>query len=161
MKQWWLNLSLREQKIIMSAAVILIIIITYSFVWSPLSDSVDMLQQNVIQDRALLSWMKTTVPQIVTTNQGNIAHSVAEADLFSTVQQSLDSAGLKSALQNIEQQKEGTVKLSFNAVGFDKLMDWLVILQRDFGINPVEVNLDKSDEGQVKGSIILQTVQSR
>ncbi len=159
MKQWWLNLSLREQKIVMIATAVFIIIIAYFFMWSPLSDSVDTLQQNVIQDRELLSWMKIAVPQINVNQQANVSHPVAEADLFSTVQQSLDSSGLKSSLDNIEQQKEGTVKLSFKAVDFDKLIDWLIIIQRDFAINPIEVNLDKSNEGQVKGSVILQTVQ--
>lgn len=160
MKQWWLNLSIREQKIVIIAATVLLIMIAYFFIWSPLSDSVDTLQQNVIQDRDLLSWMKITVPQIGSVNSmGNIAHPVAEADLFGTVQQSLLTSGLKSSLENIEQQKEGTVKLSFHSVSFDNLIDWLLTLQRDYGIIPVEVNLDKDVEGHVKGEIILQTNQ--
>ncbi len=127
---------------------------------SPLSDSVDLLQQNVTQDKVLLSWMKITVPQIGSINStGNISHPTAEADLFSTVQQSLLTSGLKESLENIEQQKEGTLKLSFNSVSFDNLIDWLIILQRDYGIIPVELNLDKDVEGHVKGEIILQTNQ--
>jgi general secretion pathway protein M len=159
MKQWWTNLSIREQKIIIIATAILIIMIAYFLIWSPLSDSVNMLQRNVTQDRELLSWMKATVPHIAASNQNNTLHPITEAELFSTVQQSLLSSGLKSSLQNIEQQKEGTVKLSFKSVSFDKLIDWLISLQQNFGINPVEVSLDKNNEGLVKGSVILQTIK--
>ncbi len=159
MKQWWLNLSPREQKMVIIGAFFLAFIILYFFIWSPLSNSVDTLQTNVSQDTELLSWMKSILPQINASQIGATnVHPVNPADLFATVQQSLTSSGLKTNTQNIEQQKEGTIKISFNAVSFDNLMDWLIVLQRDYGITPAEVHLDKiAQEGQVKGEVVLQT----
>lgn len=159
MKQWWLHLSIREQRTVIIGSVLLFFIVMYFFIWSPISDTVDTLQQNVVQDSELLSWMKITAPQInVTQVTSSAAHPVAAADLFGTVQQSLLSSGLKSALQNIEQQKAGTIKLTFNSISFDNLINWLIAVQRDYGVSAVEVNLNKvADEGHVKGEIVLQS----
>lgn len=159
MKQWWHNLTPREQKVVMIGATILLIIVVHFFIWSPLSDSVDLLQQNVAQDKELLAWMKMNLPKIDTAKIGaNSAHPVNPADMFATVQQSLTTSGLKSVTQNIEQQKVGVIEVSFNAVGFDNLMDWLIILHRDFVITPIEVHLDKiAEEGTVKGEVVLQS----
>lgn len=159
MKQWWHNLTPREQKVVMFGAIILLIMIVHFFIWSPLSDSVDLLKQNVSQDRDLLTWMKLNLPRIDTTKIGaKSAQPVNPADMFATVQQSIATSGLKSETQNIEQQKVGTIKVSFNAVGFDNLMNWLIILHRDFGITPIEVHLDRiAEEGTVKGEVLLQS----
>lgn len=158
MKEWWQHLSNREQKLVLMSGIFIIALIFYFLIWSPVSDSLTTLQNNVSQEQQLLSWMRTAVPQLETVSTTNLGtSSVNAANLFTTIENSLASNGLKSELKDIKQNQDGTITLTFDQVDFDDLINYLISLQQQYGIIITTFNSSKlPSTGYVKCEVVLQ-----
>lgn len=158
MKEWWQHLSNREQKLVLLSGIFIIAIVFYFLIWSPVSGSLTTLQNNVTQEQQLLSWMRTAVLQLETNSSTNLGNTtVNAATLFTTIENSLTSNGLKSELKDIKQNQDGTITLTFDQVDFDDLINYLISLQQQYGIIITTFNSSKlPNTGYVKCEVVLQ-----
>lgn len=158
MKEWWQNLSPREQKLLILTGAFFIVAVLYFFIWSPISDSLTNLQNNVAQEKDLVAWMKTAVPQLQSAATIQTSQAIVSADkLFTTVENSLTTSNLKNDLANIKQNQDGTVTLSFNKIAFDQLINYLVKIEQQYSIVITTFSATRlSANGLVKCEVVLQ-----
>ena len=142
-KNWWKNLSLRDQQLLIISSTILLPVLLYFFILSPLYGSVTDLKQQVISQRELVDWMQTEVSQIKNFLNINEQSQTITADNFANViLLSLQTKDLKQYLQSANDQNSSTMEsIKFKAVPFDSLMDWITLLWQQYQIKTVSLDV--------------------
>jgi len=57
---WWQGLAERERRMLAVGAAVVALLLGWSFVWYPLAQARDSLQQRVARERTDLAWMQQT-----------------------------------------------------------------------------------------------------
>lgn len=126
MKEWWINLSLREKQYVSLGTVAVLILLFYSLIWSPLSNKVISMRGQIQRNEQLLAWIQTADKQIQLVEK-NLQQSASSSStsLLSTTQNLINESTLSSQLSQLRQADSDSVQLSFKQVDFDKLIAWL------------------------------------
>jgi general secretion pathway protein M len=159
MKEWWLNLTPREQQLLSIGSVILVIALFYLFIWQPLVSSIDDLNDTIAGQQQLLAWMNSTTPQLIEAR--NMSKPIAQIDanlLLSTIDQSLKAKPISDKPPEINQTESNKVQVKFVTVGFDNLIAWLNDLwqNNDILVSQATITSSKST-GEVQASLILES----
>lgn len=157
MKEWWLNLNLREKQTVSLGAVALIVGIIYLLVWSPLSDSVTTTRDQIQHNQKLLDWMKTADAKIQAAEaMGQTPHALSTGSRLSNVQNDLKKSPIGNSVTQLVQAENDSVKLNFQKVDFDLLISWLTTLWQQYGLVVSQMTVKSSDApGMVTAEFIL------
>ena len=143
MKEWWLNLSLREKETISLGAFALVILGIYIFIWSPLTNKVTSLREQIERDSQLLKWMQSADQQIESAEK-TAKTTKNSGSLLSIAQTLIQESALSSQLTQLRQTDADSVQLSFKEVSFDTLIVWLAesskkehLLISEFRVTPL------------------------
>ncbi len=154
--QWFLALEKRERLVLSGGALILCSVIIYAGILSPYLSHRHALLVHVREQRARLAWMRPAANRIKLLS-GNRPTALPGGSLLSTVNSSAASAGLGSALQQAQQESDGSVRVQFNAAAFDSLVRWLSDVRQMYGIVPDDMTVERgSGPGLVNASIKLR-----
>lgn len=126
MKDWWMNLSLRDKQIYSSLSVVIFLSLIYMLVWSPLEESADHLRQSVKSNITLLRWMEGTDAKIRALQKQAQPVKSDSASLLSLTQSDLNQQSFARNILQIEQSEGQSVQVRFQNVNFDDLLKWLV-----------------------------------
>ncbi|MBF0284024.1 MAG: type II secretion system protein M [Magnetococcales bacterium] len=98
--------------------------------------------------------LRSTLPPTGEIAQGQTLMAVAE--------RTIRSSGLEKNLTRVEPGEQNTVRVSFDAVGFDRLIHWLNQLQREFGVEAARISIkrDEAHVGMVSARLTLSTVSA-
>ena len=157
MKEWWQERSQREKSIVSIGGVIFLVIIIYLIIWQPINDSINRMQQDNINNAALLSWMKQADAVLAKSHQSNGAHKTTSAtERLAAVQTSLQSTPFKRNVAQVAQTQQNDVRVQIKKAYFDDLSSWLVSIWQNNGIAVKTLNIRRlSNQGQVTANIIL------
>jgi Type II secretory pathway, component PulM len=138
MKQWWQDLTTRERRIVLAAALVLLFIVLYWNVWSPLRQHLQQQREQVQQLQQQLSWMQQQAPLVRQLKQQSAPPGEYSGDIASTLSNS--SQGYQIVLKRI--QPQGTNALvEMDTTSFDQLVSWLNMLEQQYGITPQQIDL--------------------
>ncbi|MCP5158532.1 MAG: type II secretion system protein M [Gammaproteobacteria bacterium] len=158
MKVWWDSLGAREQWLVGGGAVLALSILVYVLIWEPFQSSHRRLQHSVAEQRTDLVWMRQVAQKIQ--RLGNVGAMQSQSDgrsLLTLVDQTARTAGLGTALKQINPQGDDKLNVRLDAVEFDKLLPWLSALEREHPIILVNLNVDRTGaSGLVNARVILQ-----
>lgn len=159
MRDWWLNLSLREKQVTALGSIAVIFLLLYALIWAPLSYGVDSLREKISHNANLLSFMRETDNEIQTLErQGNLAHS-SNTSLLSTVQSDINNTSFARNITQLQEVENNTVQLKLQKVGFDALMKWLIALCRQHRLVISQMNITLgTDPGIVNAELKLQSL---
>ncbi|OGT45518.1 MAG: hypothetical protein A3E83_05590 [Gammaproteobacteria bacterium RIFCSPHIGHO2_12_FULL_41_20] len=146
MKEWWQQLELREKKILASGGAILVILLIYLLVWSPLTNKVATLRQAISKNQRLLAWMQQADKQMqgLSGKSTAVQFATTPAALLGSLQSSIQKAGLAHQLTQIKEGGDETILLQFKAVDFDTLINWLVQAQHQQGFKVSHMSVVKT-----------------
>jgi type II secretory pathway component PulM len=159
-KVWWSRLNLREQKLLIrggiSLGLLIICLIFFYLIYVKLDD----LKENISDQKALLSWMQTAVPEIQGLRQSaGQRQSIPSGSLLTFVEQTLKQTNLSKALTTLEKspdENQESVQLDFDKVSFDDLMTWLIKFWREYNITITQFSATRgSDKGFVQANIVI------
>ena len=157
MKDWWQGLSARERSFVSSLSAVVIILIAYFIIWSPIQNSVSQLKQTVSNNQSLLSWMQQA-NQTIQANQ-NSGHSMQNTDptqRLAVIQTSLKQTNFGTKVTQLEQAEQNNVRVVISKTNFDALTTWLTNLWEIHGIIVNELTLKRlNDQGLVSANIVL------
>ncbi|EKD77292.1 MAG: hypothetical protein ACD_42C00396G0007 [uncultured bacterium] len=129
------NLADRERRIALVGGVLVAALIFYAVIWSPLSSAVDDSKKQLYTQRSLLLYLKKSSQKIQQLKASGVTVSVtSNADLLSVLEQSLSSQSLSSYLKQVNEPQQNQFALTFKAVPFDKLMQWLQMMSSTHGV---------------------------
>lgn len=151
--QYWHNLQPREQKILIAGGVFLILFLLYYILSSGTGRSAQMAQQ-VEREQQLLTWMQPVVAQIVMSRTQVVGDKITPQNILPQVELSLAHAGLSGYVSALNLEAD-QVRIEFNDVVYESLVDWLYAFSRQ-GAIVREFSVTKSEEvGVVQANILI------
>lgn len=151
MKEWFESREPRERLILAVGAAVVVVLVAWKLVWSPLSNGVERLDSSVESQSRLLVDAQTAAA---------LAPRAAASSSRST--QSLrvvvDSTARSHGIPLAQIRETGTTELTarFQRSAFDALLGWLVTLESEHGIVVQTATITGSQEpGLVTGQVLL------
>jgi general secretion pathway protein M len=151
----WRSLQPRERLALATAAVVILILLFYLFLWSPMQRDLTRLRVTVPQDRAKLAVMRAQALQVARLRAGS-AQSPSD-NLLSALEQSATTRGLRQNIGRIEPEGTNGARVVIEEVGFNNLVTWLADLQAR-GIRVENAVLQrKASPGAVSARLLLRS----
>lgn len=157
MKEWWNNLSQRDQFVMIIGGIAMSLLMIYSLVWSPLDERVNELNKEVTYQKQLLHWMSGAQKELhQASKQKKQAQSIDNSALLGATVDALKTAKLDKYAYQIEQTEAGKIKLNYASVPFDLLLKWSIDFWSSYQVVMSELDITPLDKpGFVKAQLIF------
>ncbi|MFT4808742.1 MAG: general secretion pathway protein M [Paraglaciecola sp.] len=147
LKSTFLQLSSREQRLVIISAVLVLVAIFYWGIWSPLSMSLERNQTAVNNQTELLEWVQKNANRAVQLRNGGGNKAKFSGSLPQVVNQSANR--MKIAISRMQPQDE-ELQVWIDQAPFNDVLSWLQSLEKT-GVNILDIDIAESDlPGQVK-----------
>ena len=152
MKSWWNSLSQRERLLVGVGGALLVLMVIYWGAWRPFSNSIETAEQQLSKQREALSWMQLRAGDLRQQPAG-----ARQPDRSTTLEAvaNTTSRQLGVSLTRL-QPTEQDLLVELQVLEFERLMNWLVIMERDYGVTARLVEL--ASEGG-KGLVRVRRLQ--
>jgi general secretion pathway protein M len=160
MKEWWINLALREKQTVTLGALIVAVASLYGLIWSPLQSGVASLREQVQKDQQLLVWMQSADQQLQAAAKSPIKPVTTDtaASSLGTVQNALKHSSFAESVTQLVQADNDSVKLTLQQVDFDALITWLTQLWQQHGFVVSQTTIASSNSpGIVTAELTLKS----
>lgn len=152
----WQNLEAREKKLLLIGAGLGVIFILYHFIWQPVVNKRQRLQEQLYYQQQLLSTLKQQQQQIIQLRATQQQKSTQQVSMRS-LEQALSDHQLTSNIKQIRQLNATQVSLSFSHVSFNELMQWLVYKLEKSSVFVLEFNVQQTKTtGLVNAELLLR-----
>jgi len=137
---WWSGLQRREQQLVATAVVVILIGMFYWLVWQPLHQA-RASQQLVLQSaQRQLSQLQQAIPQLKAAGDAAVRSGGSLAQIISNSARSLNIRVSRMQPQNDQ------LTLVLDDLSFEQLLQWLHALQYQHGVNVVNLDLATADK---------------
>ncbi len=152
MKQWFQNLTQREQIYLLAAAAAIILYLLLVAVWQPLSNSRDEMALRNVAVAEQLVRVQAMAGELQEIDAGR--SSTRRVNMNQLINSSTNSFGIRPT--RIQPNSRGETQIRFENVAFTDLMRWLHQVEAMDGILLREVAINQGDGGgMVKATIRL------
>lgn len=147
LKSMFLQLSGREQRLVMISAGLIVVAIFYWGIWSPLNTSIDRAQKAVKNQTELLAWVQKNANRAMQLRSSSGAKSSLSGSLPQAVNQS--ASRMKIIISRMQPQGD-EIQVWIDQAPFNDLLSWLQLLEKT-GVSILDIDIAESDlPGQVK-----------
>ncbi len=150
-KQKWSLLSQNEQRLIIAGGVLVLVFATYFYVWKPYTVLINNYTQRVNELRADIAWLKKIkqqIKQLETQPQQRLAaqaSGLSSRSLIDAIDKSIRTNQLADSLEVLKKTGDHQVFLAFKNTEFDNLIQWLINISRQLGVQVVNADIEKTD----------------
>src|SRR3989338_4707435 len=157
-QEWWDNLSLREKQTMSLGSVVVILLLVYEIIWSPFTNKVTHLREQVRHNQELLIWMRQTdqqLQQLATTSKAKPVQLTGS--LLSTVQEQMKKNPLAQHATQLRQTENDSVQLNLQKVSFDQLIVFLTTLWNQYHIIVTQLTvIPTATSGEVTADLVIK-----
>lgn len=147
LKSMFLQLSEREQRLVIISAVMVLVAIFYWGIWSPLNTSIAKGQNAVKNQTELLAWVQKNANKAVQLRSGSGKKASFSGSLPQAVNQS--ASRMKIAISRMQPQGD-ELQVWIDQAPFNDILSWLQSLEKT-GVSILDIDIAESDlPGQVK-----------
>jgi type II secretory pathway component PulM len=155
MRAWLDSLEQRERLVLSSGAVLVVLIVSWFFIWTPLRSGAADLDDAVAEKHQMLATLQRA--QALGGSAPVGAVGAATQSLVLLVDQTHRSHGLIRTLSRNQPDGADGIRVTFQAASFDSLVTWLVALQRSYGVAVESANFDGTRQaGLVSATLVLR-----
>lgn len=141
LKSMYLQLNVREQRLVIISAILVLIAIFYWSVWSPLNTSLERGKIAVRNQTELLDWVQKNANKAIQL-RSNVGKNVSfSGSLLQAVNQS--ASRMNIAISRMQPQGE-EVQVWIDEIPFNDVLSWLQSLEK-IGISILDIDLAESD----------------
>ncbi len=146
MKEWWINLGLREKQWLTLGGIFIIFFLFYEIFWSPISSHNDTLRTEIDSNQKLLTWMQQADQHIhAIQDLLQKSHTTkSSAALLSLLQKEINQSPFVNQLGQLSQVENNAVQVTFQKVNFDQFIKWLTALWKKESINVSKISITPS-----------------
>lgn len=146
------QLAPREQLVLGIGTVLAIVIVGWSFVWSPLRSGASNLDLEVAERSQQVVDLRRAASLGTASAPGSILE--ATRSLIVLVDETARPLGLQFSRTNLD--GADAIRVSFSEARFDRLIGWLISLEQTHGVSVVTASFSRtSNSGLVTGQIQL------
>ncbi len=155
MRAWFDSLEQRERLVLSSGAVLVVLIVAWFFIWTPLRSGAADLDDAVADKHQMLATLQRA--QALGGSAPAGAVGAATQSLVLLVDQTHRAHGLTGTLSRNQPDGTDGIRVTFQAASFDSLVSWLVALQRSYGVAVESANFDGTRQaGLVSATLVLR-----
>ncbi len=155
MKAWFDSLEQRDRIVLAAGAVAVVLIFAWAFIWTPLRSGAAELDDTVTEKHQMLATLQRTQALGGPAPSGLAAATTQSLVLL--VDQTHRAHGLAGTLSRNQPDGTDGIRVTFQAASFDSLVNWLVALQRSYGVAVESANFDGTREtGLVGATLVLR-----
>ena len=158
MKAWFEGLAPRERILVMAAATLLVLLLLFALVWSPIHSGYSALKSGVAEQRDTAAWMQASAQKIrqLKRSAGPSA-GLGGRSLLALTDSTARAAGLGPALKRVEPEGSNNVRVWLDGASFDVLVKWMGTLSTAHGIHADSVTMERGGAaGRVNARLTLQ-----
>jgi general secretion pathway protein M len=161
MKDWFDNLDVREKRILIIGAVVLLLALMYLLAWEPFIKKSAALEKSNQENEALLVWMEQSAEeakqlQAKVKASGPTGSSKGQS-LLGIIDKTAKSGNLGKAVKRVQPDGESKARVWLENANFNDMIKWLESLQRQQGIHIVTSVIEKQEEaGLVNARLVLE-----
>lgn len=159
-KQWFNNLAQREQKMVLSAFVVIVIFIIYSL-WTSFTIHVENLQHRVNNQQSIQSWMQQAANEVKQLRGSGVtgARPKGKQLLLGLIDRSAKQNKLGNSLQKVQPEGEQGVRVWLEKAAFDNIVTWLDNLQFKHGLVITDISIDSQEvTGTVNARVLIESL---
>jgi general secretion pathway protein M len=145
-KSTFLQLSEREQRLVIISAVLVLVAIFYWGIWSPLNTSLEQNKTAVENQTKLLAWVQKNANKAV-----QLRSSGTKASFSGSLPQAVNQSAnrMKIAISRMQPQGE-ELQVWIDQAAFNDVLEWLQSLEK-IGVTILDIDIAESNlPGQVK-----------
>ncbi|WP_297821810.1 type II secretion system protein M [uncultured Paraglaciecola sp.] len=147
LKSTFLQLSEREQRLVIISAVLVIVAIFYWGIWSPLNTSLERGQSAVNNQTELLAWVQKNANRAAQLRSSGDNNTRFSGSLPQAVNQS--ASRMKIAISRMQPQGD-ELQVWIDQAPFNDILSWLQSMEKT-GVSILDIDITASDlPGQVK-----------
>ncbi len=158
MKLWWQTLSARERGLLSVAACAVLATLIFTTLLEPLHTQRVRLAAQLAGETATLHKIRALAAEATRLREhpqqtGGLPPGQS---LLAALNDSAQVSGIQDQLARVVPNGEAQASVTFNEVGFDTLITWLITLREQFGIDATRLVIDKTaTPGKVNASLTL------
>ena len=147
LQRYWHSLSERDRRVLAVGGLLVVCILFYALVWTPIQDNLKRLRPQVASQSMDLAWMQQQAGKIQKLRQAIPAQKkVNMLPLLTIVDQTAKSQKIRDRIKQIQPGKQsGTAKVWFDKVIFEDWLSWLDKISAQ-SIDVTRVSITKSAE---------------
>jgi general secretion pathway protein M len=155
------QLGSRDQRILIIATPIVVVLLGYAAVWDPLAQSVAADRDRRDALREEVAGMRSAAREVEALRArrggGEPARPGAEGSALILVDRTAKAVDLRDAIRRIQPDSGDSVRVTLSDARFETLMRWLVELRRQHGIRATNLTINAEDTpGLVQARVVLQ-----
>ena len=135
MKDWFAQLSQRDQLSLLALGLVLCLYLLYMLVWKPLDDKRELLEQQNSVVAASLQEVDVMVSEIMRLRDSG-AVAGARRNLTSLINQSTGRRGLQ--VTRLQPNSRGEIQVRLEGAAFDEVLAWLHEIENQEGLLVME-----------------------
>lgn len=147
MKDWWQGLNKREQTMVASLSLVVVIFLFFSFVWQPINDNLAKQKNNIVNKQELLTWVQQNTAKFQGVNRSATSPKNS-ASLTSVVNSTARKWNIAVARM---QPKDDSLQVWIDEVPFNDFLAWTehLYLKQGIVISGVDIAA-ANDPGMVR-----------
>ncbi|MGA7965967.1 MAG: type II secretion system protein M [Gammaproteobacteria bacterium] len=156
LRAWYGGLAVRERRLVMIGGAVVLLLIVYLAIVSPIGSTYGRLTRDVQAKRQLLASINQAAVRLQADSTDHIGKLPADQSVFTATSAAIQSSPISGAVQRLEQTQTGGVRLSLSGVSFDGLARWLNTLAAQDGIVVTHATIEQAaDPGTVDATLTL------
>lgn len=162
MKQWFAGRSQRDQGLLMLMLVVVLATLLFVGVWEPLRASKQASERQLETAVNEAVWVSLTAQEAQALVRAPVRAQVDRGDesLLALVDRTARAHGLGAGLKRAEPAGPRAVRIWFENVPFDQMLDWLQAVNAAYGIHAGELVANRlSPDGRVNTNLTLRDDQ--
>lgn len=157
MNVWWQNLAARERRLVLFGISLIVLTALWLFVWKPLSNYRQLLQQDVADARAAHSEMQARRAEILALRNNGNAAPATNGSLHTAVISTLERFQLDGNGTSSEETDKNTVSLTLEGKPFDALAQFLAAIESEQAAKTTRMTLKPAAKpGTVDAQLTLE-----
>ena len=150
------TLENREQKILVSGLIFVVLFIVYSLIYKPMTSSIDSLQKSNVENQQLRLWMAESAAAIKNSSGTKSSTNKRRGRSLNEVINSTAST-VKISISRSQPRDNNQYQIWLDQIVFNELLVWLNVLQKDYGVFVSNINLGTTDKkGLVRVNLTFQ-----
>lgn len=145
MKAWYNTLQPRERLIVILTACMLLLLMLYLIIWSPVASRLDTARNSVSADRSLLVWLQKSGAEVrqLRGRGGNARSQLSgrNISLINAVENSARQAGIRKAITHLEPKGDTGITVQIKGANFDQLIRWQGTMQQQYATQVTQMTV--------------------
>jgi general secretion pathway protein M len=159
MREWFQGLGSREQLLVGAGAIVVLLLLVYVLVWSPLGEGYATMKTRVGAQRDTAAWMvqgAQTLQQLK--RRAPAVRSLGGKSLLATADSTARANGLGPFLKRVEPEGSQNVRVWLENASFDLVVKWLGALGTTYGIETDSASMERvaGEAGKINARLTLQ-----